>query len=450
MFSKYQGAQDGTAFPSFVSAVDIAKPAVVHIKSTFGNSRKGSWGFFGDSPSGGGMPESMGSGSGVIISASGYIATNNHVVENATEIEVLLTDNRKYKADVIGTDPSTDLALLKIEDENLPFIEMGNSDDIKIGEWVIAIGNPLEFSSTVTAGIVSAKGRDLRLLEGQYRIESFIQTDAAVNPGNSGGALVDVNGKLVGINTAIASRTGLYAGYSFAVPSILVQKVMDDLLKFGEVRRGLLGITIENVDAEKAETHELATLQGAYVSQVGKGSGAEAAGLRTKDVIVAINGKTVNNTAELQEQIGRCRAGDKVKVKFLRGSEEKVAEVTLKKIQADDPLTASPLRDKIIEDEEDEPTVEDKSGSSENSFRKLSQDEMNLLGITNGVKVENASRNLTIGGVKPGFVITKINGKTASSPEIVEKELKASQKTGMVSLEGLYKKGVIASYQFTW
>lgn len=438
VFSKYEGTSSN--FPAFTQAVEAGRPAVVHIRSTFGGTRSRWGGFFDDI----GAPEGVGTGSGVIISADGYIATNNHVIENATDIQVTLPDNRNFKATLIGTDPSTDLALLKVEGEDFPYIEMGNSDEIKIGEWVIAIGNPMDLTSTVTAGIVSAKGRDISLLNANYRIESFIQTDAAVNPGNSGGALVDVTGKLVGINTAIASRTGFYAGYSFAVPSAIVRKVMDDLLQFGEVRRGILGIGIKNVDAELAEEQDLATLQGAYVTRVNKGSGADAVGIKEGDVITEINGKSVKSSAELQEQVARFRPGDKVKVSLLRGSEEKKMELTLKKIEEAKDLAAGAEGGNMPLSKEKDREID----LSDNNFRTLSPSEKTTLGLDKGVKVEKVGRKLAMGGIKTGFVITKVNGKPVTGIEMLTDELKNTR--GMVRLEGLYEKGMVASYSFNW
>lgn len=436
VFSKYEGMTGN--FPAFTQAVEAARPGVVHIRSTFGATKSRWGGFFDDM----GAPEGVGTGSGVIISADGYIATNNHVIENANDIQVTLPDNRNYKATIIGTDPSTDLALLKVEADQLPYVEMGNSDDIKIGEWVIAIGNPMDLSSTVTAGIVSAKGRDISLLNANYRIESFIQTDAAVNPGNSGGALVDVNGKLIGINTAIASRTGFYAGYSFAVPSAIIRKVMDDLLQFGEVRRGILGVGIKNVDAELAEDEDLSTLQGAYVTRVNKGSGADAVGIKEGDVIVEIDGKPVKSSAELQEQVARFRPGDKVKVSILRGSEEKKMELTLKKIEEAKDLAVS-------EEGENAPAAPHKElDLSDNSFRTLTPSEKSDLGLEKGIKVDKVGRKLAMGGVKNGFVITKVNGKPVVGIEMLTEELKNTK--GMIRLEGMYEKGMVASYSFNW
>ena len=272
------------------------------------------------------------SGSGVIISDDGYIVTNNHVVADAIEIDIILDDNRSYEAKVIGTDPTTDLALIKIDERNLDFLPYGNSNDIVVGQWVLAVGNPFNLTSTVTAGIVSAMARNIGILRdnsNNLQIESFIQTDAAVNPGNSGGALINTAGQLVGINTAIASRTGSYTGYSFAVPVNLVKKVMDDLLEFGVVQRGLLGIQIRDVTAQLSKEKNLYVVEGVYVAQVNEESGAEEAGIKADDVIIGIDGQKVRNTSKLQELVAVHRPGDKVEVLLLRDGQEKTIMATL-------------------------------------------------------------------------------------------------------------------------
>ena len=277
-----------------------------------------------------------GAGSGVFISSKGYIVTNNHVIDNASEIQVILNDNSKYDATIVGTDPSTDIAVIKIEGENFPSIPLGNSDDLEIGEWVLAVGNPFNLTSTVTAGIVSAKARNINLLNGNadkniFPIESFIQTDAAVNPGNSGGALVNSKGELVGINTAIASQTGSYSGYSFAVPVNLVQKVMRDLIDYGVVQRGYLGVQIADITQEIQTERNLPDLKGVYVAGVVEDGSAEKAGLKEGDVIMRIGTKEVNSSAALQEEIGKMRPGDKVAV-TIRNSNgaEQTKEVVLR------------------------------------------------------------------------------------------------------------------------
>ncbi|HNB32129.1 MAG TPA: trypsin-like peptidase domain-containing protein, partial [Saprospiraceae bacterium] len=277
----------GNQMSDFVLASRIATPAVVFIESQATEDSKS---FFVD--------KGTSTGSGVIISPDGYIVTNNHVIEKADNIKVLLNDNREYSAKLIGTDLNTDIALIKIEDSSLPYLEFGNSDSAQVGEWVLAVGNPFKLQSTVTAGIISAKARNINILNAQqYRIESFIQTDAAVNPGNSGGALVNTRGELVGINTAIMTYTGRYEGYSFSIPSNLVNKVIMDLKEFGAVQRGLLGVTIENVDDQKSKTFGLAKVAGVYISNTSKGGAADVAGLKPDDIILEINGHHVNNVS---------------------------------------------------------------------------------------------------------------------------------------------------------
>lgn len=279
-----------------------------------------------------GVPDAnKGTGSGVIISKKGYIVTNNHVIEGATEVEVTLYDNQKYTAEVVGTDPSTDLAVLKVDAPDLPTVDMANSDDVRIGEWVLAVGNPFELNFTVTAGIISAKGRNINILGNRQRsIESFLQTDAAVNPGNSGGALVNAQGQLIGINTAIATPTGTYAGYSFAVPINLVKKVVSDLMEFGEVKRGYLGVYIQPVNSDLAKNRNLAVTEGVYVSELIEGGSAEAAGIESGDVIMKINGIATKSVPELQEQIGSRDPGDEVLVEVQRADKLKKIRLKLK------------------------------------------------------------------------------------------------------------------------
>jgi len=275
--------------------------------------------------------DNQSTGSGVIIGKQGYIVTNNHVIEGATEIEVTLYDKRKYKAELVGTDPSTDLAVLKIKAPNLPSVELSNSDETKVGEWVLAVGNPFDLNFTVTAGIVSAKGRNINILGNRKAsIESFIQTDAAVNPGNSGGALVNAEGKLLGINTAIATPTGTYAGYSFAVPINLVKKVVGDLMEYGEVHRAYLGVMIMDVDSDFAKQEGLFVSQGVFVSELIDGGAAKDAGIKKGDVIVGIDEQSVRSVNELQEKVGSRDPGDTVRVKVKRGKKELVLNMKLK------------------------------------------------------------------------------------------------------------------------
>ena len=342
--AKYDlGATATNGMLDFTVAAEKVMPAVVHIKSTSttpNNPRQEMTipapfrDFFGDEFfRGQGNPRMqprVGSGSGVIIKETGYIVTNNHVIDQADDIEVSLYDNRSFKAELIGTDPSTDLALLKINADDLPFVPMTNSDDVKVGEWVLAIGNPFNLNSTVTAGIVSAKGRNINILRDQSAIESFIQTDAAVNPGNSGGALVDLNGDLIGINTAIASPTGSYSGYSFAIPSNLARKIIEDLLQYGTVQRGFLGVMIRNVDGNFAREKELEVTDGVYVDSLMEDGSAIDAGIRKGDVVTAVNGHQVKTSSELQVAIGTLRPGDQVNITVNRNGTQKIIPVTLK------------------------------------------------------------------------------------------------------------------------
>ena len=271
-----------------------------------------------------------GTGSGVIYSPDGYILTNNHVVEFADEFEVTLHDNREFKARLVGRDQSTDMAVIKIDTRDLPAIEIGNSDDVRVGEWALAVGNPFDLTSTVTAGIISAKGRDINIIKGGSAIESFIQTDAAVNPGNSGGALVDVNGRLIGINSAIATPTGVFAGYSFAIPVNLVKRIADDLIKYGEFRRAYLGVDIAPMDSYLANKIGVDYVQGVAVMKVYDDGSAASSGIQVNDVVTKINGKNVTSTSELRELVGRSKLGETVTVTVVRNGKEKDITVRLK------------------------------------------------------------------------------------------------------------------------
>ena len=332
---------------NFVAATRKARNAVVYIRSRFRespselNELHRNIPDFGDLFEGPGGPGEAG-GSGVILSADGLIVTNHHVIENATELEVVLHNKQSYQARVIGRDPSTDLALLKIEASGLPVLRFGDSDRLETGEWVLAIGNPFDLTSTVTAGIVSGKGRNINIIreKSNLAIESFIQTDAAVNPGNSGGALINLRGELVGINTAIASPTGSYSGYSFAIPANLVKKVSDDLKEFGSVQRALLGVVVRDVDATLAREKGLDKIEGVFVQEVNEGSAAAAAGIKKGDIILSINGKILNSVPELQEAVGRFRPGNSVKALLRRGSSEKEIRLLLKDVSGSTTLSS--------------------------------------------------------------------------------------------------------------
>jgi Do/DeqQ family serine protease len=320
---------------SFSAAAQKAMPAVVHIAVSTetpvaSRSDDPFRFFFGQSSPFGEAPRrGKGSGSGVIYTRDGYILTNNHVVDNATDIKVTLTDNRTFKATVVGTEPKADIAILKIEASDLPSLELADSDQIEIGDWVLAIGNPFELRSTITAGIISAKGRNIELLPGRDAIEAFLQTDAAVNPGNSGGALVDAQGRLVGINTAISSEMGVFAGYSFAIPINLARRIANDIMEYGAYQRPYLGISLYNLDSEAAATLGLDFSQGVVVSEVMEGGSAAAAGLQANDVIVQVDDKSILSASELQEAIGRSRVGDRLRVKIYRKGQPRNLTVEL-------------------------------------------------------------------------------------------------------------------------
>ncbi len=326
--------------------------------------------FYGDRYPGDREPVT-GIGSGVIITADGYMVTNDHVVANSEKVTVTLNDKRQFTAEVVGSDPSTDLALLKVDAKDLPFITFGNSDAMKVGEWVLAVGNPFNISSTVTAGIVSAKGRSMQIIPDNYRIESFIQTDASVNQGNSGGALVNLKGEMIGINSAIISPSGGNVGISFAIPSSIVQKVVRDLIEFGAVQRAIMGVSIADITAELAKEKDLPELGGVYVTDVNENSAAKEAGIESGDVIVQINDVKVNSPSELQEIVGRNRPGDKIMVTVKRKGNLKQFEVKLRNLQGDTNVV--------------------KAGTYENilgaKFTNLDDREKSKLGIKNGVKV---------------------------------------------------------------
>ncbi len=327
-----QAAPQGIAPVDFTQAAERSVEAVVHVKTKYYRQQQyvdPFYQFFFGRPQQSQQPSAMASGSGVILSNDGYIVTNNHVIESANEIEVVLNDKRTFAAQLIGTDPNTDLALLKIEATDLPTIEIGNSDDLRVGEWVLAVGNPFNLTSTVTAGIVSAKARSINILNSDMKIESFIQTDAAVNPGNSGGALVNTRGQLVGINTAIASQTGSYAGYAFAIPTAIMQKVVADLRQYGTVQRALLGIRMLDITQQVKDQLSLESMEGVYVGEVISGSAADKAGMKAGDVIVQVDGRPINASSQLQEQIGRKNPGDQITILVRRGQRSVTLQVTL-------------------------------------------------------------------------------------------------------------------------
>ena len=424
----------------FTSTAEKVMDAVVHIRS----SRAGRADDGGDPF---GMPEdlfdfffgprnrrqnpegrrpSIGEGSGVIISEDGYIVTNNHVIDNADDIEVTLHDNRSFKAVLVGVDPNTDLAVLKIEASSLVFLPFSDSDRVRVGEWVLAVGNPFNLNSTVTAGIVSAKGRNINILQEQYAVESFIQTDAAINPGNSGGALVNLNGALVGINTAIASPTGAYSGYGFAVPSNIVRKVVDDLIQLGSVQRGYLGITIRTVDANLAREEGLSVVKGVFVDSLMPGSAAAKAGVKPGDVIVAIDGKPISSTPELQEQVARRRPGDQLSLKVNRKGAIKEFKVTLINKNGESRLVAEKSSDNLLV----QLGIE---------VEPINSSTAKKMGIPGGIRVtaigNGKIRKYT--QMEEGFVITKVDGQQVKSKSDFLKAFEG--KKGGVMLEGRYE-----------
>ncbi len=400
---------------NFIAAAESVTASVVNIKT---QQSGGSFDFWGSNSYG------TSSGSGIIMSVDGYIVTNNHVIEDGTKIGVTLNDKREFEAELIGTDPSTDLALLKINAVKLPHIRFGNSDSLRVGEWVLAVGNPFNLESTVTAGIVSAKGRSIDILEGQDRIESFIQTDAAVNPGNSGGALVNTNGELIGINTAIITRSGRYEGYSFAVPSNLVRKVIKDLRDYGVVQRGMLGVFIDKMDTKRAKELGLDAIEGVYITRVSPASGADEAGLRKGDVIMAINGVKTKTVPEMQEQVGRYRPGNTLIINYIRDNKTLTAKVLLKNKSNNAVILAS----------NDEELTKDLGFE----LQDLTAEEVRRAGTT-GVKVVSIIRGSKIErtNMEPGFIITKVGDKKIGSMEDFIKTLKVSK--GKVMLEGVYE-----------
>lgn len=385
----------------------------------------------------------VGYGSGVIISRDGYIVTNNHVVEGADELQVTLNDQRSFTARIVGTDPTTDIALIKVDAEDLPIIPFGNSDDLKVGEWVLAVGNPLNLTSTVTAGIVSAKARNLGIIGNQSSsngapslgIESFIQTDAAVNPGNSGGALVNTRGELVGINTAIVSSSGAFSGYSFAVPVSIVSKVVTDLKQYGSVQRAMLGVSIQTMNSELAKHYDIDMVEGVYVAGVSDRSGAKEAGLEEGDIIVKVDNRKVVNNAQLQEQISRFRPGDKVKIELLRKGKSMSFDVTLRNMYGNTEIVK-------------QAGMEDLGAS----FGELSAELKRQLNISYGIQVTGlAEGKLKESGMRKGFIIMKVNDQRVNSVADFEKMVKDVQSgagfgESALFIVGMYPTGKVNYY----
>ncbi|MQY80378.1 MAG: Do family serine endopeptidase [Bacteroidetes bacterium] len=371
----------------------------------------------------------LGFGSGVIISSDGYIVTNHHVIEDSDKIEVTLNDKRSFKVKLVGLDPSTDIALLKVDEKNLPYIRFGNSDELRLGEWVLAVGNPFNLTSTVTAGIVSAKGRNLGILSDRYKVESFIQTDAALNRGNSGGALVNIKGELVGINSAIISPTGGYAGNSFAIPVNIVKKAFDDLKEFGTVQRAILGVEITDVTDELAKEFDLDKIEGVYIANVTEGGAAENSGLKTGDVILAINGVNVNSGSELTENLSKYRPNDKVKILIKRGDKRKQFEVVLRNMEG----TTNIVRpDELI---------------LGGKFVELTDKDKTRFGVDHGVKItELGQGKLKDLGLGRGVIITSINKNEIKRIGDIRNSLGSGK--SLYSIEGVQPNGTFFSYEF--
>ena len=438
--------QDGT--PNLIHAAKLVTSGVVHVKTLFqgSNANRLMSELYGQEG-----PLSAGSGSGVIISPNGYVATNNHVVENSNEIQVVLADRRSYSAKLIGTDPTTDIALLKIEAENLPFVALGNSDSTQIGEWVLAVGYPYSMNTTVTAGIISAKGRSLGIIgrslsrgpdaaQAPSAIESFIQTDAAINPGNSGGALVNMNGELIGINTAIASLTGSYAGYGFAVPVNLAKKILDDIKEFGEVRRGILGVTFPSPIVEDQFLQEQGidpgTIKGVFITGIQKGGAADEAGLKEGDIIKAIDSVEVFTSAEFTERIGRHRPGDKINIQYLRKDQTHNAVATLRGIEKESVASTESLN-----------AIYERLGAK---FSPLTPTIKQRYNLKSGVLVTEVKRGgiFDMIGIPPGTVIVYINGTAVNTPTDIDNAL-VEARNSKVQILGIAPDGSRIAFDFS-
>ena len=424
-------------WPDFTYAAESAVDAVVYVKvsatQTMQQSPSSIFDFFFGFPQQG-VPqqrEKVGSGSGVIIREDGYIVTNNHVIEGATKIEVTLNNNQTYQATLVGTDPATDVALLKIEADGLPVVPFGDSDKLRLGEWVIAIGSPYDLRSTITAGIVSAKGRSMPNYSGQFKIESFIQTDAAVNPGNSGGALVDKAGNLVGINTAIISQTGSYAGYSFAVPVNIVKKIVYDLMDYGSVQRAVLGITMQEIDDKIADELKLSSRNGVYIVEVSKSGAADKAGIKAGDVLIAIDSTMLTNSASVQEAVSRFSPGDEAVVTVIRDGKQKKLDVKFKGTAKENGTKS------------DDGSV----AFYGSSIKAASEETLAKLGIKNGVEiVELGPGKLMEAGATEGFVIQYVNDHPVKTPEDIIEIVKKSKRT--VFIEGMTPSGRTGYFGF--
>lgn len=414
---------------NFRSAAKKVTNGVVHIRSTYSYSATEFYGPFHDDFwyryfSQGDTAKRHSDASGVIVSSDGYIVTNNHVVEDAENVEIILHNKKSYKAKVIGFDPETDLALLKIQATGLTFIEFGNSDEVEVGDWVLAVGNPFNLTSTVTSGIVSAKARNINFLKGKGAIESYIQTDAAMNPGNSGGALVDFNGKLIGVNSAIATPTGAYAGYSFAIPINIVKKIIDDLLISGKIKRGYLGVVLKEMTEESAKQLNTDIMSGVYVDSLIKGGAAIEAELKLKDIITAIDGRPIETSSEFQEIIVQHRPNEKVILTVIRKGKEKRIPVTLKESEGDIP------KSDVVKAE-----LLTKLGIR---LESLSEKEKKRLNLPGGLKIADIVNGIIYNytNIKSGFIVTKVNGKVVNTQEEFIKAFESNEE--LKTIEGVY------------
>jgi serine protease Do len=437
--------EKGEAVPlDFTGTAEKVTAAVVHIRAVSEGTRRAAEGsedpfefFFGPSPRQQGPM--MSSGSGVIINKDGYIVTNNHVVENADELQVTLSNNRHYRAEVIGTDPDTDIALVKIDRKDLPALSFVNSDNVKVGEWVLAVGNPFNLNSTVTAGIISAKGRNIGIINqnrfdprnpeaARTAIESFIQTDAAINPGNSGGALVNLNGDLIGINTAIASQTGSYAGYGFAVPANIVSKIVEDLIAYGTVQRGWLGIQVGTVDDNAKREFDLEVDEGAYVSGFApSNSAAKDAGIKEGDVIIKLDNHNITTSTQLIEYVGTKRPGDKISVTIDRKGKQVVMPVTLRNKEG---------KEETIRREEKSSVA-----SLGINLEDIDDKELKALDLKSGVRVKDLENGKVAKytEMREGFIITQIDGKPVTSAKQANDLLSRKNPGEAIMFSGVYE-----------
>lgn len=420
------GAPPQGSRPDFVLASSVSTPCVVFIKTVSGVQNTFDWFFFSN------PGRQTGSGSGVIFSADGYIVTNNHVIEDAETIEVI-HNKTTYKAKLVGTDPGSDIAVIKIEAKNLPFIKIADSRKVKVGEWVVAVGNPFNLTSTVTAGIVSAKGRNLNIVNNAFPIEAFIQTDAAINPGNSGGALVNTKGELIGINTAIYSKTGSYSGYGFAVPSDIVAKIVKDLIKYGEVQKAFIGADVSDINSELAKKYDLDNMNGVLVNAVVDGGAAEKAGLMKGDVILKIDDAGVDSKANFDEEIAYRDPGANVRITFRRGGKTKEAICLLTNKEG----TTEKIKREVFT-----------SGRLGAELEAISKVERDKFKVESGVRIVKITGRgfFSQYGFEEGFIITTVNNQKCNSPQDVEDMLGNTR--GKVLLEGINRQGSKGVYQF--